>query len=110
MGFSRQEYWSGLPFSSPGALPDPGNETVSPALQVDSLSTEPSGVSLDDWQQPPPGKQPSAKTELEKKWSRAGLLGTVLQPALATIGYHQGTPLTLWTAEKAPNLLLLTLF
>ena len=37
MGFSRQEYWSGLPFPSPGDLPDPGTETRSPALQVDAL-------------------------------------------------------------------------
>ena len=40
MAFSRQEYWSGLPFSSPGDLPDPGIEQaslMSPALQVDSL-------------------------------------------------------------------------
>ena len=36
-GFSRQEYWSGLPFSPPGDLPDPMIESVSPALQVDSL-------------------------------------------------------------------------
>ena len=41
MGFSRQEYWSGLPFPSPGDLP--WIEPVSPALQVDSLPTEPSG-------------------------------------------------------------------
>ena len=40
MGFSRQEYWSGLPFPSPGDLPDPRIEPGSPALQVDSLSTE----------------------------------------------------------------------
>ena len=37
MGFSRQEYWSGLPFPSPGDLPDPGIELRSPALQADSL-------------------------------------------------------------------------
>ena len=36
MGFSRQEYWSGLPFPSPGDLPDPGIEPASPALQADS--------------------------------------------------------------------------
>ena len=36
MGFSRQEYWSGLPFSSPGDLPDPGIKPRSPALQADS--------------------------------------------------------------------------
>ena len=41
MGFPRQEYWSGLPFSSPGDLPDPGIEPRSPALQVDSLLSEP---------------------------------------------------------------------
>ena len=40
MGFSRQEYWSGLPFPSPEDLPDPGIEPGSPALQVDSLLTE----------------------------------------------------------------------
>ena len=40
MGFSRQEYWSGLPFPSPGDLPDPGIEPRSPALQADSLPTE----------------------------------------------------------------------
>ena len=40
MGFSRQEYWSGLPFPSPGDLPDPGIEPWSPALQADNLPTE----------------------------------------------------------------------
>ena len=37
MGFSRQEYWSGLPFPSPGDLPDPGIEPRSPALGADAL-------------------------------------------------------------------------
>ena len=41
MEFSRQEYWSGLPFPSPGYLPDLGIELRSPALQVDSLPSEP---------------------------------------------------------------------
>ena len=40
MGFSRQEYWSGLPFPSPEDLSDPGIKPRSPALQADSLSTE----------------------------------------------------------------------
>ena len=40
MGFSRQEYWSRLPFLSPGALPDPGIEPGSLALQADDLPTE----------------------------------------------------------------------
>ena len=39
--FSSQEYWSGLPFPSPGDLPDPGIEPGSPALQTDSLPPEP---------------------------------------------------------------------
>ena len=41
MGFFRQEYWSGLPFSSPGDLPDPGTEPTSPAWQADSLLEPP---------------------------------------------------------------------
>ena len=41
MGFSRQEYWSGLPFPSPGDLPNPGIEPKSPALQADTLPSEP---------------------------------------------------------------------
>ena len=40
VGFSKQEYWSGLPFPSPGDLPDPGIEAESPALQADSVLTE----------------------------------------------------------------------
>ena len=43
MGFSRQEYWSGLPFPSPGHLPDPGIEPGSPALEADTLTSEPPG-------------------------------------------------------------------
>ena len=41
MEFSRQEYWSGLPFPSPGDVPDPGIEPGSPALQAASLPSEP---------------------------------------------------------------------
>ena len=48
MGFSRQEYWSGLPFPSPGDLSNPGIEPRSPALQTDALPSEPLGK---------PGKQ-----------------------------------------------------
>ena len=46
MGFSRQEYWSGLPFPSPGNLPDPGIKLRSPALYTDALPSEPPGKSL----------------------------------------------------------------
>ena len=65
MGFSRQEYWSGLPFPSPGDLPNPGIEPGSPAFQADALTSEPPGkpmwfsllkenhcVSLDDISSP----------------------------------------------------------
>ena len=45
MGFSRQEYWSGLPFPSPGDLPNPGTKPGSPALQTDALLSEPLGKS-----------------------------------------------------------------
>jgi len=45
MRFSRQEYWSRLPFPSPEALPDPRTEPRFPALQADSLPSEPPGKS-----------------------------------------------------------------
>ena len=43
MGFSRQECWNGVPFPSPGDLPDPGIEPRSPALQAGALLSEPPG-------------------------------------------------------------------
>ena len=43
MGFSRQEYWSDLPFPLPGDLPDPRIKAGSPTLQADSLQSEPPG-------------------------------------------------------------------
>ena len=46
MGISRQEYWSGLPFPSPGDLPDLGIKPGSPPLQADSLPTELQGKPL----------------------------------------------------------------
>ena len=46
MGFSRQEYWSGLPFPFPGDLPNPEIEPGSPVLQADSLPSEPPGKPL----------------------------------------------------------------
>ena len=44
MRFPRQEYWSRLPFPSPGDLPSPGIEARFPALQTDSLPSEPQGA------------------------------------------------------------------
>ena len=49
MGFSRQEYWSGLPFPSPGDLPDPGIKPQSPALEADALTSESPGKPLTNW-------------------------------------------------------------
>ena len=46
MGFSWQEYWSGLPFPSPGDLPDPGIEPRSPTLQADSFPEPPYGLQI----------------------------------------------------------------
>ena len=46
MEFSRLEYWSGLPFPTPGDLPDPEIEPGSPALQTDALPSEPPGFSI----------------------------------------------------------------
>ena len=55
--FSGQEHWSGLPFPSPGDFPNPGIKTGSPALQADSLPTEPPGKPLVG---EGPGETPSA--------------------------------------------------
>ena len=49
MEFSRQEYWSGLPFPSPGDLPDPGIKPGSPALQADALPSKPQGKPQMSW-------------------------------------------------------------
>ena len=50
MGFSKQEYWSGLPFPSPGDLPNPGIKPRSPTLHADALTSA------------PPGKEDAAKS------------------------------------------------
>ena len=51
MEFSRQEYWSGLPFPSPGDLPNAGIEPGSPALQADALTSEPQGKQMEPSEQ-----------------------------------------------------------
>ena len=47
--FLKQEYWSGLPFPSPGDLPNPGIEPGSPALQADTIPSEPPGKPILDY-------------------------------------------------------------
>ena len=54
MEFSRQEYWSGLPFQSPRDLPNPGIEPVSAALQADSLPSEPEFFHKEEYSFLPP--------------------------------------------------------
>ena len=49
MGFSRQDYWSELPFPPPGDLSNPGTEHRSPASQADSLPSEPLAFQVDQW-------------------------------------------------------------
>ena len=58
MGFSRQEYGSGLPFPSPGDLPNPAIEPRSPALQADALNSEPPGKPIITYQRGGEGHAP----------------------------------------------------
>ena len=61
LGFSSQEYWSGLPFPSPGDLPDPGIKCRSSVLQEDSLQTELQG-------KPPKVHNNRQKTTTKLQW------------------------------------------
>ena len=66
MGFSRQGYWSGLPFPSPGDLPDPGIEPGSPVLQADALPSEPLGKPGSDTREAPSGSDRGEWIEIIK--------------------------------------------
>ena len=73
MGFSRQEYWSGLPLLSPGNLSHPGIERRSPILQADALTSEPAGKPC--WHQGPNKKHlkpPQHKTKSSTTNRREG--------------------------------------
>ena len=69
MGFSRQEYWSGLPFPSPGDLPDPGIKPRSPALQTDALTSEPPGKPL----------RPNTRGFDEEFYSESSMVGWLIR-------------------------------
>ena len=72
MGFSGQEYRSGLPFPTPGDLPDPGIEPKSLALQADALTSEPLGPPLCQSANPP-DISPHSWREVNKSKARVGL-------------------------------------
>ena len=89
MGFSRQEYWSGLSFPSPGDLPDPGIEPGSPALEADALTSE------------PPGKPSESEEELKnflmkvkEKSEKVGLKLNIWKTKIMT-----SDPITSWQTE-----------
>ena len=112
IGFSRQESWSGLPFPSPGDLPDPGIEPGSPALQADSLLTEllgkprwkgkvpthmlqrdgrrtwepalgPSGPAGQEGEDQDPGQcTPSPPPSSRQGWTRGSLWHAVINPSV----------------------------
>ena len=76
MGFSRQEYWSGLPFPSPGDLPNPGIKPRSPALQADTLTSE------------PPGKPITHKAEENQQQHWASIGRVILKIPLRVFPLH----------------------
>ena len=71
-GILQQEYWSGLPFPSPGDLPNPGIEPRSPTLQADTLPSE------------PPGKQPTREATAMRGLSKEEPLSLQLEKAHST--------------------------
>ena len=84
MGFSRQEYWSGLPFPSPGDLPNPGVEPGSPTLQADTLPSEPPGKSCSI---PGSGRPPGEGIGYPLQYSWASLVAQLAKnlPAMREI-------------------------
>ena len=91
MGFSRQEYWNGLPFPSPGDLPNPGIKPRSPALQADSLPIEP-------WRKHKDGRRSEITFRINPYTSQGGLAG--LNKTLCAPGNPTETepdlPLSIW--------------
>ena len=77
MGFSRQEYWSGLPFSSPGDLPDPGIEPRSPTLWAGALPSEPPGE-LYSWSKECRDRRSCYRVHTHRERLPVGLLYRVL--------------------------------
>ena len=80
MGFSKQECWSGLPFPSSGDLPDPGIKPGSPALQADTLPSEPQGhhPNLMGFPGGTSGKEPACQCRRHKKLGFDPRVGKIL--------------------------------
>ena len=89
MGFSRQEYWSGLPFPSPGDLPNPGIELRSPILQADTLTSE------------PPGKQNLSKEDRIPQHSHTTFIKSLI---------YQSSTMNSWGDSSLLNVLCKTAF
>ena len=89
MEFSRQEYWSGLPFPSPGDLSDPGIECGSPALQADTLPSE------------PPKRAPKTKSTLPYSLSSLLLAHRLL---IHMLQYSCGIGLIITNGTKISNM------
>ena len=88
--FSRQEYWSGLPFPSPGNLPNPGIEPRSPAFQADALTSE------------PPGKPIMRNTGLEEAQAGIKIAGRNIN----NLRYADDTTLIAQSEEEIKSLLM----
>ena len=90
MGFSRQGYWSGLPFPSPGDLPNPGIEPRSPALQADALTSAPPGKPMAESEEELKSLLMKVKEESEK----VGLKLNIQKTKIMTPG-----PITSWEID-----------
>ena len=84
-GFLRQEYWNGLPFSSPGDLPNPGIELRFPELQADSLPAEPQGKPRGSKSGPAGNSRKMVQIQL-CGWEGFSWMGPLWSP----VGYSQG--------------------
>ena len=89
MGFSRQEYWSGLPFPSPGDFPNPGIELGSPTLEADVLTSE------------PPGKLPNICISSVQLNSVAQLCPTLCNP----MNHSSQASLSITNSRSSPKLM-----
>ena len=86
MGFSGQEYWSGLPFPSPGDLPHPGIESLSPARADRFFTSEPPGKPPANWSLVPKWLEPSRP----QAWTWGGGQGANARPTQVTCGVLTG--------------------